>query len=274
MKTGTGTGVYVEPPDDFVPRNNEQLAAVYGGYISRLVSRLNRVRCNNEDLIQHVWEQLVHVDIIGKHEISVMLPKQMTALEAAKFLGVTWNQFKLETWRHRRGVVKKDGTRRIPNSFWPTPLSSHGWSSKKTLYSTEDIIRLDEEAHFRSCPEPRILPRGRCHFKSYLSRAVHNIYANWCRTAFRRHKERPQITMEDGTAWETNLEDPCAISRLELDAELTLAYDGLKKDYDERTAQFVGMVHAGYSIKDAADQVGLNRPARIALVQELELGAA
>lgn len=294
-------------PDDFVPQNFTVLYDTYSPFVTRLVTRYNRVQANFEDLLQHVWMKLVEVDVIQKYHDSSSLPKRMTALEACVYLQMNWQSWKRAIHRHLIGedrhldrirsvskdtkakVLRRDhgichccGTNMVEfakafeklkhdplrakgfkkslaalklsskqKTFWyaerrdvpikrcvseaeryqttcflclrqssppvvrsksewaPTPIEGT-WASKKAYYSRESIerFRLEREArgkHKSSEICPRKL-KSKPFFKLYLARAVHNIYANWCRTRSRRYKEHfPGTDPETGRSWEDTL---------------------------------------------------------------------
>lgn len=93
--------------EDFVPKDYEELVRVYGEFVPKLVQKYNRVLANFEDLLQHTWTQLVAVKLIEKYHASVGgQPKQLTGEQAAAYLQMTWNQFKVSIWRGCKGDVR------------------------------------------------------------------------------------------------------------------------------------------------------------------------
>jgi hypothetical protein len=294
-------------PDDFVPQNCSELYDIYSPFVTRLVTRYNRVQANFEDLLQHVWMKLVEVDVIQKYHDSSSLPKKMTAVQACDYLGVSWQSWRRSIHgyligedRHLSNIqsVSKDTKSKVlqrdhgvchccgknmldfarvfskyrkdplranwfkgmlsslglsarQSVFWyavkndtpfnkgshaedrydtlcflclransppvvrsksewaPTPVEGT-WSSKKALYTRESVERFRLERDLRGkhnsqdpCPK-RV--KSKPFFKLYLARAVHNIYANWCRTRSRRYKEHfPGKDPETGRSWEDTL---------------------------------------------------------------------
>jgi DNA-directed RNA polymerase specialized sigma24 family protein len=292
-------------PDDFVPQNCTVLYDTYSPFVTRLVTRYNRVQANFEDLLQHVWMKLVEVNVIQKYHDSSSLPKKMTAIQACDYLGISWQSWeraihcypigedrhlghirsvskgtKAKVLRRDQGVchccgknmedfakvfkmykedpLRAKGFKKIlsalslsanQKTFWyavkkdapfkkglgvvdryetlcflclrtnsppvvrsksewaPTPVEGT-WSSKSALYTRETVerFRLERELrgkHKDSCPK-RV--KSKPFFKLYLARAVHNIYANWCRTRSRRYKEHfPGNDPETGRSWEDTL---------------------------------------------------------------------
>jgi Sigma-70 region 2 len=294
-------------PDDFVPQNCTILYDTYAPFVTRLVTRYNRVQANFEDLLQHVWMKLVEVDVIQKYHNSNSLPKKMTTVQACAYLGMSWQSWKSSIHCYHNGehrhfshiksiskntkakvlqrdhgvchccgknmvdfanafkmykedplrvkwfkwmlsslnlsakqqtfwyAVKKDAPFKkgmvaadryetlcflclrinSPPVVWsksewaPTPVEGN-WATKDALYTREDVerFRLEREllGKYKSkelCPK-RI--KSKPFFKLYLARAVHNIYANWCRTRSRRYKEHfPGRDPETGKSWEDTL---------------------------------------------------------------------
>ena len=56
--------------DDYVPRNGDDLYKSYAPFVTRLVTRYNRVSANFDDLLQHVWVEILRVDLITKYNSS------------------------------------------------------------------------------------------------------------------------------------------------------------------------------------------------------------
>jgi hypothetical protein len=294
--------------DDFIPINFSVLYDTYSPFVTRLVTRYNRVQANFEDLLQHVWMKLVEVDVIQKYNDSSPMPKFMDGLAAATYVGKSWSSFKRTIHRHIIGEdryldrirsvsktiksqllqrdhgvchccgnnmvrfaklvdrYKKDPLRRKTfrkilsdlqltskqKTFWyaervntplskgmneadrykticficlrerrppvvrsksgsgsvPTPVKGT-WASKKATYRGEDVERFRLDLVARGLYKEGICPKkfkSKPFFKLYLARAVHNIYANWCRTRARRYKEHfPGTDPETGRSWEDTL---------------------------------------------------------------------
>jgi hypothetical protein len=146
--------------------------------------------------------------------------------------------------------------------WMPTPINLAefqarglvGFTSKSALFDFSDIVRLSIDERRTKSGELRgaFRLRGRkissqgqvlsadrpeglikfpdihitkAQFRNYLSRAILNHYANFCRTAERRHKERPYIppgyaTEDDSQSWESTLPD---LQQCSADTVLALA---------------------------------------------------
>lgn len=367
-------------PDDYVPKDNDDLVVQYQAFVTRLVTRYNRVNTNFQDLLQHVWMKLIEVKIIDKYNSSGgSLPKKMTALQAASYLQMTFGQFKVTVWRHLvgddrdadalrvpvpvrdavydrdRGVCHKCGasavsaesklnalkvedpakwkakrremlekfdismSRRIlwvaekvpgvksatvienyrttclccihatkvaktirKKSKWaPTPIQG-GWASKKALYAKEDIERFkmqrEDDDRCKKHEIQLILPQTKSLFKLYLARAVHNIYANWCRTRSRRYKEFYPGPNEEGQAWESFLEDKSCLpdDMVVLYQAIKLAASGEEEmrnvdlqghSNEETEVQICGLLVEGYSMADVIQKLSLSKSVLRALAK-------
>ncbi len=95
------------PMEDVVPRDYNEMVKVYKTYVTRCVQKHNQVQTNFEDLLQHVWTKLFEADIIAKYNNSLgRMPKELTSLQAASYLGMTWGQWKVCVWRGLFGDKK------------------------------------------------------------------------------------------------------------------------------------------------------------------------
>ena len=132
--------------------------------------------------------------------------------------------------------------------------------SRRSLYRTNDIIALKNGKHFRKLHNDIELPlfertvtRGR--FESYLATAVHNHYANWCRTISRKYKDLYLDPLEDGTPWESAVSDTTN-GRQEDACDLRMFYD-LVGEENFRKARV--LVERGYSMSDIVHKLGLKK---------------
>jgi len=166
-------------PED-VPRSYDDMVLDYGEYVAKAVTRYNKVDRNLRDLLQEVWSKLIGSRLLEKfvEGAARRLPASMTTDEACLFLGISFRQ-------------------------WSKALRSKPWlleplegkrTSMAAIFDTREIIDLDHGTGisvWRVRPvtrmRPKITARG---FKSYLTRAIHNHFANWCRTRSRKYKEQ------------------------------------------------------------------------------------
>lgn len=161
-------------------------------------------------------------------------------------------------------------------SEWaPTPLTG-GWSSAKATYAREDIerYRIVREAKSRTKAVAQtvdpIVYHTKSLFKLYLARAVHNIYANWCRTRSRRYKEIYPGTNEEGQSWDYNIMDNHAQPEdlVSLYRAVKLAASGEEdirdvdfgsKSNEAREVQFLGLLAEGYTLPEVVTKMSLPR---------------
>jgi len=196
--------------------------------------------------VQTIWLKLVEANLLQKFEdhIQKQVPQVLTAVEACDVLGVSWNQWVTAMWGYHKGYpIKKQGqiVGRRQSRWMPTPinLAAVGYTSKVALFDFEDIIRLSTDQ--KRCANGTIknafrvigrevragvvlggerpegaakLPEAtttQAQFRNYLTMAVLNHYANYCRTQFRRHKEKPHkvpaYMEDDAPSWEATLPD-------------------------------------------------------------------
>jgi len=174
--------------------------------------------------------------------------KTLTALEVCDFFGISWAQWIVAMSGYHKGLPKKyrygEIVGRKKGHWMPTPVNFVelrsqdfvGYTSKKAVFDFEDIIQLSitERRLKGGCVRRPFLVMGRevkdgvvvgetrlegdfkfpevvlteKMFVNYLSIAVSNHYSNFCRTHFRRHKERPHTPRENETTiWESTLPD-------------------------------------------------------------------
>ncbi len=163
-----------------VPCDYDAMVQEYGTYVTKTVTRYNKVDRNLKDLLQDVWAKLVGSRLLEKfvEGAARRLPSTMTALEACEFLGVSFPQWCGTLQRKPWLLLPLEGSR----------------FSKTAIFDTREIIDIDHGAArslWGNRPVPRMRPeitsRG---FKTYLSQTIHNHFANWCRTRSRKYKEQ------------------------------------------------------------------------------------
>lgn len=177
-----------------VPHNYDELFRDWGAYIAKTVARFNKVHRNYEDLVQDIWLRLMNAQFLERFvdSAAARLPKEMTAEEACTYLGVTWKQWECLMRRNHADADK----------WAPTPVGYRGEGvhpikegvfpllSKLTVFKTGEIQALHEVDPWRNRPNerkrPTITARG---FRAYLTQAVRNHFANFCRTRNRKYKE-------------------------------------------------------------------------------------
>lgn len=183
----------------------------------------------------------------------------ISGAEAAAYLGVTHWAFR-KRLQHRLFGDHRGKGGKTPEALWRknqdqldlfsklegvtarwAPLPLQGTiASTKAIFSTGDILKFEMMKPFRKQGDRGPLPEDvievsvstegkvTISFWAYLSRAVHNIYANYCRTQFRRNKERFLGTSyegmmgedsEDGLSWADRLADPSSEARVIMGAQ-------------------------------------------------------
>jgi len=171
-----------------IPQNNDELIAMYGGYIASLVLRYNRRNENFEDIHQSVLLRLVEARIVEKfhRRAAEARPDALTTEEVCQHLGIS-----VDSWCDAQALYHS-GDRTI--SWMPTPIAGDV-DSLDALWATDDVEKYEfsvYEHHEKIADSERLIPHSTgAHFRTYLQQAVHNAWANWCRTFHRRHKDRP-----------------------------------------------------------------------------------
>jgi DNA-directed RNA polymerase specialized sigma24 family protein len=253
------------------------------------------------------------------------MPKVLSAVDSCDLLGVTWVQWVTAMGLHHNGIPVLDEYGKVisrkKGRWMPTPINIAefeaaglaGYTSMAALYAFEDVIRLSFETHrcangslrraFKKMgqdvrggllygserPEGAAkLPAVRVTksmFKNYLAMAVGNHFANYCRTEFRRHKERPfqqpTFVEDDAPFWETALPDPKAVksdtmvalsqAKQILSNTLFECLEGVqtpKKPEDHATEMFRHL-YSGASLKQALCRMDLPPTVRSAVLNTI-----
>lgn len=226
--------------DSFVaPRDYKELHQQYGKLIAKLLLKHNRIERNAEDLHGYVWVKLLEAQLLERFEryVQRQKPRVLSALEACDLLGVPWPQWLLAMSRFHVGTphIAPSGQVLVfrVGPWMPTPINMGefpfcGHLQPNALFAYTDIIHLSvsevlptvgqdvqggilvdltRSERFK-IPGVRVT---KAQFKNYLTMAVLNHFANYCRTEDRRHKERPVIPSvhqdEDSPSWEASLPD-------------------------------------------------------------------
>jgi DNA-directed RNA polymerase specialized sigma24 family protein len=189
----------------------------------------------------------------------------MSAEEACVFWGVNFRWF----WKNLMRAAKRELAEGRTPSLFPYPLKSVSGKlpSPKCMVLTKDIKALDGSGFLgeRSLPRRRPKPSARG-FKSYLSRAIHNHFANFCRTNSRRNKEHvlPPTTIigttssgycyagksETGTAWEGALVEAMISPEDVIDVVSQIRKAKVDPN-TERGIEVLDFVAQGYTIREA-----------------------
>lgn len=188
-----------------LPKTYDELYQMYGRQITSFVRRLNKIPDNLDDLSQSIFMKLMETDVLQKFTNKVIDTYVVSALEACEILGVSWSQWRNMVGKRIKGRKDFPVPLRGPIDRATRQVKPY---SKEAVYSLRSIFDLDDSGYFKVRHNPRIPPsvpaKG---FYQYLNRAIHNYFANECRTKSRRHKERPQNPTPTGDYWETSLVD-------------------------------------------------------------------
>jgi DNA-directed RNA polymerase specialized sigma24 family protein len=164
----------------------------------------------------------------------------------------------------------------VSYKWYPTPQRGH-WNSLTALYAREDVERLrlaletenDRPVDVEADPSSVL---SKSLFKQYLARAVHNFYANWCRTRDRRYKETYKGFDETtGRHWEDTLSNPFGASPDTLvdlrNTVRSLAGGGNPDDSNvELESEVIQMLDSGKSAQEVARRHGVRPRVLQALV--------
>jgi len=158
--------------------------------------------------------------------------------------------------------AKRHGVAAVTFRWYPVPIRG-GWASRTALYDRKDVERLklvmehekDRTVDLNADPSSVL---SKSLFKQYLARAVHNIYANWCRTRKRRYQEQYKGNDETtGRAWEETLGDPSG-ARQESIVDLNRVVQYLAgsgdptETTDETELEVLELFEAGKSVQEVA----------------------
>lgn len=164
----------------------------------------------------------------------------------------------------------------VSYKWYPIPQKGH-WKMAHALYAREDVerLRLVLEAEVDRPVDVEADPSSvlsKSLFKQYLARAVHNFYANWCRTRDRRYKESYKGYDETtGRHWEETLGDHTSASQETLiDLNKTVKYLAGRGDpedscWEEETA-VISLIESGKSAQEIARRQGIRPKTFQALV--------
>lgn len=213
-----------------VPRNYEELYAVWGKYVSNLIGRYNKVERNYEELVQWIWEKLLQSNLLEKY-VDRLYDTQdtITNFEACEFVGLTWGSFSKKErkgghwhkrmWRYYSGdpvyrdgvmLLNEDGSPVRRKSGWMPKILKGTWGARDAVLVFSDVVKLREmleqernDALINGLDKRRSgliealgeskppVPKSTdANFAGYLRRAVRNHFCNFVRHKERKEKER------------------------------------------------------------------------------------
>lgn len=217
-----------------IPRTNAELFQEGGEWQKFILNKLrsfNKVGRNLRDLYQDICLRLIAANVLEKFvkKACQRLPAELTTEEMCAYLGISCKTLEYMHWRYANPTkARKD---QVP-VWMPTPIRG-GRYSKKGVYARADVIDLDHlmDKPGSGCQRKQGVVRRMVFaptgdgFKTYLGQAVHNHFANYCRTVSRKEKENLlpgsavvsnhsdgsyhiATSFEDNASWEANLVAP------------------------------------------------------------------
>lgn len=251
-----------------IPRTNDDLAKMYGQYIALQIKHLNRRPENGLDILQSVWLKLVQGRVVEKfHERAQrMRPEALTTEEVCLHLGIS-----TDSWCGAQEAYRMGDS---PIRWMPTPVAGDP-TSMDALWATDDIERYEATAyeyHEKVAESEDLIPRVTpASFRTYLQTAVHNAFANFCRTNHRRNKDRVLDCFVEGRKAQrliadgrdevepfdlvTDPEAPTRRMTATVEARHTLA----RLDLGASTQDFFDLLLDGYTAVEAAKKLGFSR---------------
>ncbi len=277
---------------DGIPRDYEELRHEFGRLIISTVGRMAvKAKGDVDEAVSHIWVKLLEARVIEKYWERAAVPRTVTALEAAAFLGISYGQWRTAMYsffvgckvRGKNGKWRTDPETgqdfRAHGHWMPKPINAAefdakglkgGYSSKVAVFDFEDVVKLSMEGFFLKVgvmQMPAVIAT-RLHFQHYLMRAVNNHWLNFQRTKFRRHKERPGDDLcaagksDEGEAfdWTASLEDPHAASQVEALTLLSQVRHSLVQAIgEEKEKEVYGHLESGLTLSEALRRVSLPR---------------
>jgi hypothetical protein len=241
-----------------VPRNDDELFRIWGGFIVKQLQYHNKVASNFEDIYQTICMRLVESKIIARfHEkIARSRPLSLTTAEVVSHLGISY-----EVWVEAQTNYRNGG-----NDFdWmPDPLQGEPTAIDAT-WSTDDIENFKEKGSFERVgagliPKPTVKL-----FRPFLSQAIHNTFVNYLRTLGRRHKERVvsvffNTSHKDNMSQEDMFDILCPTNiHTRMETSITIRHDLSKMKLSPNKESFIEYLANGYTVSEAADKLGVPR---------------
>lgn len=178
-----------------LPRTFDEMFREFGDFIAKKVASYNKVQRNFEDLYQEVCCKLIGSDLLNRfvERQARTLPRTMYAREAAAIMGVSFDTFQgILCWKHHNGM--DDDENMGPGLDFGT-VDGKSMFDDHAVFNTSDIRDLDEVTENLSSLDHVRVPRSitwplqALGFRAYLTQAIHNHFANWCRTRSRKYRD-------------------------------------------------------------------------------------
>lgn len=242
-----------------LPRNFDELFRDYGDFIAKKVASFNKIKRNEEDLFQEICCKIISSDLLNKFvaRAARMLPETFYAAEAAALMGLTFDEFQVALYyKSHMGLSFEPRDGEIVNDH----DLARGCVPERALFNSGDIQALDEaypkfDQKARTLTRQIIWPLQALGFPAYLTQAIHNHFANWCRTRKRKYQDMllPGSTIlsatpgggytqvgynPEATDWEARL------------VEMTMADDDLISIVESTEREFAS---AGMDVRDITE---------------------
>jgi hypothetical protein len=171
----------------------------YGKFIAKKVKAYNQVKRNLEDLAGEINLKLISSDVLLKFVLRAArtMPTTLPSREAAALLGLSFDEFKFvlymknldfRKYRQDDGKLKSVPIKTPGLDF--QPIDGGDMFDPSSIFKREDIETLDGEIQASSRSKPReMLWVSALGFKAYITQAIHNHFANWCRTRKRKYRD-------------------------------------------------------------------------------------
>jgi RNA polymerase sigma factor (sigma-70 family) len=265
-----------------IPKTNEEMVQMYGKYIQQQVRHLNRRPANFLDILQSVWLKLVEGRVVEKfHERQrASRPDALTTEEVCQHLGIT-----VEAWV---GAQEAYHTGESPIPWMPSPVAGEA-SGLDALWATDDVERYESVAHLyheKVAASECLIPQTTgAKFRTYLQWAIHNAFANWCRTQSRRDKDRtidllvrPRHRSRDEEAGDFDLfdivTDPTEpVRQMQAQVEVRQALACIERaKIGPMEGDFLTLLTEGYTLHEAARKLRLSQPTVRRIERALQAG--
>lgn len=166
----------------------------YAVFVAKKVERYNQVKRNFEDLLQEIWLKLIQSDLLNKFVLRSMRtpPDVIHASEAAEAMGISFEDFGGALFYRAEAKLNFEPAEGPPLNMDPSTWKVTPFLRPDTLFKTSDIQALDRAyPNFHNRPQPRRItwPLIALGFRAYLTQAIHNHFANFCRTKKRKDRD-------------------------------------------------------------------------------------
>ncbi len=283
-----------------IPKNLDEMARDWSKHILCELQKHGRVKFHAEDVLSAVMLRLVESNITAKFWEGVAEQSHVlyvTVSQAAKMLGITVGAFLAHQIECVGSERLEPAGMRVKGEDVPVEPGT-GYTSPNAIYLFDEVMTLAATKHFPdqiAAELPVARPPTVSQWKAYLTRAVLNNSANYCRHNARHFAREHQPDMwscfrntEGELAFEELIEDPQAthgrsikerggpnVTSIEaLEARMDLAAlinraPGLKNKKTPEGADFFDLILNGSTFREAVRAVGLTKRERQVILQHL-----